>query len=215
MQRVARHVDEVDPDDPVLTVPDDRARLAVHQGPLYGRADSGEQRYGPGQHPGDVAGAGDAPGERRRLAPTVPDQLDVGREERRESVHVTVPQCIEELRSQPVAGSAVGHEAGPTERHVLAGSARELAARSLGAPDRGRDGGEVKGEHLAEHEDRALQRTEPFEQQQGRHGHRVGQLRRPRRVGVGVVEQRFGEPRSDVGLPADPGRLQHVESPPG
>ena len=37
---------------------------------------------------------------------------------------------------------------------------------------------EAEGEHLAQHEHRPLERAQPLEQQQGRHRHRVGQLRR-------------------------------------
>ena len=70
-------------------------------------------------------------------------------------------------------------------------------------------------EHLAQHEDRPLERAEPLEQQQRRHRHRVGQLRRPLRVLVGVGEQRLGEPRPDVLLPPDAGRAQHVDRDPG
>ena len=56
---------------------------------------------------------------------------------------------------------------------------------------------------------------QPLEQQQGRHRHRVRQLRRPLRVLVGVREQRLGQPLPDVGLPAYAGRAQHVDRDPG
>ncbi len=50
---------------------------------------------------------------------------------------------------------------------------------------------------------------------QGRHRHRVGQLRRPRGILIGVGDQRLGEPLPDVGLPPDAGRAQHVDRDPG
>ena len=113
------------------------------------------------------------------LPPPSPTIVHVGGEQFPQPVDVAVPEGVEEPRRQLLALLAVGLEPGPARVHVAPRPHRELAARRLRPAHRRRDLGEAEPEHLPQHEDRPLERAEPLEQQQGRHRHRVGQLRRP------------------------------------
>lgn len=119
-----------------------------------------------------------------------------------EAVHIALAQRLEEPRRQFRPLLVARLEPGPALGHVAPRPHHQLTARRLRAPHRRRDLGKAEVEHLPQHEHRPLQRTEPLQQQQGRHRHRVRQLRRPLRVLVGVGEQRLREPRPDVGLTA-------------
>ena len=170
-----------------------------------------EHREDRREHAGHVVGTDHAPGKRRRLASAIPDHLDVGSEQLPQSVDVAIPERIEEPRRQLLAFPAVRLEPRAPDVHVASRPDRELAARRLRPPDGSRDLGKAEPEHLPQHEDRPFERGQPLEQQQGRHRHRVRQLRRPLRILVGVGEQRLGEPLPDVRLPPDARRAQHVD----
>ncbi len=156
-----------------------------------------------------------APGQLRGLAAAVADQLDVSGEQLPQALDVAFPERAEEPRRQFLPLPAVRLEPGAPCVHVAPRPHRELAARRLRPSHGRRDLRKAEPEHLSQHEDRALERAEPLQQQQGRHRHRVGQLGRALRVLVGVGEQRLGEPLSDVLLPPDAGRAQHVDRDPG
>ena len=222
---VAHRADRLDPpveyverqgvEDLAVPVAEDRARLAVHLVWLHGHVDRDEPGEDRGKHPGHLAGADDAPGQLRGLASGVRDDLNVSGEQLPQALDVAFPERVEEPCRQFLPLPAVRVEPGASGVHVAPRPHRELAARRLRPPDRRRDLAEAEPEHLPQHEHRPLERAEPLEQQQGRHRHRVGQLRRPLRILVGVGEQRLGEPRPDIGLPPDAGRAQHVDRDPG
>ncbi len=148
------------------------------------------------------------------MPPPSADQLDVGSEQLPHSVDVAIAERIEEPRGQLLAFPAVRLEPGAPDSHVASRADSELAARRLRPPDGNCDLGKAESEHLPEHEDRPLQRGQPLKQQQGRHRHRIRQLRRPRRILIGVGEQRLGEPLPDVRLPPDTRRPQHIDRDP-
>jgi hypothetical protein len=102
----------------------------------------------------------------RRLAAGVPDQLNVGGEQFPQPVDVPIPEGVEESLSEFLALPPVGPKLGPARVHVAACPHRELATRRLRAPHRRRDLREAEPEHLPQHENRALERAEPLEQQQ-------------------------------------------------
>jgi transketolase len=222
---VAHRADRLDPpveyvkrqgvEDLAVPVAEDRARLAVHLVGLHSHVDRDEPGEGRGKHPGHIAGADDAPGQLRGLAAAVADDLNVSGEQLPQALDVAFGERVEEPRRQLIPLPAVRLEPRAPRVHVAPRPHRELAARRLRPPHRRRDLGEAEPEHLPQHEHRPLERAEPLEQQQGRHRHRVGQLRRALRVLVGVGEQRLGEPRPGVLLPPDAGRAQHVDRDPG
>jgi hypothetical protein len=96
----------------------------------------------------------------------VRDKLNVGGEQFPQPVDVPIPEGVEESLSEFLALPPVGLEPGPARVHVVARPHRELATRRLRAPHRRRDLREAEPEDLPQHENRALERAEPLEQQQ-------------------------------------------------
>jgi hypothetical protein len=211
----AEHVERHRGDHLAVPVAEDRARLPVHLTRLYSRADPGQYREDRREHAGHVAGAGHAPGERRRLASPVPDHLNVGGQQFPQPVDVAVTDRGEEAGRQLVAFPAVHLEPGAPVAHMAPAADRELAAGRLGPADGRGDLGKAEPEYIPEHEYRPLEGAEPLQQQQRRHGQRVSQFRRPRRIFIRVGQERLREPRPGIGLPPDAGRSQHVDGDPG
>lgn len=73
----------------------------------------------------------------------------------------------------------------------------------------------VEAEQLPQHEHGALQRAEAFQQEQRRQRQRVGQLRRPLGIVVGLSGHRFGEPVPDIGLSSGTCGAQLINTDPG
>jgi len=70
-------------------------------------------------------------GERRRLSSTVPDHLDISREQLPQLLDVAIANRAETTRRQHLAFGAVDLEPGAPIVHVAPGSDRELAAGGL------------------------------------------------------------------------------------
>lgn len=62
----------------------------------------------------------DGPGQLRGLAATVPDELDIGRQQTLQSVHFPLRQSLEEAPRQLLPLLAVRFEPGPSLVHVTA-----------------------------------------------------------------------------------------------
>ena len=205
------HVERHGADDLAVPIAEDRTGLAIQLAGLHSCVDAGEGREIHGEHAGDIVGAEHGPGQRGCFASTVTDQLDIGGEQLGQSVDIAVPECLKEPRRQLIPFPAIGLEPRTPDAHVPPRSHHQLSARRLGPANGTGNLIEPEPEHLPEHKHRPFQRGQPFEQQQDRHGHRIRQLRRPRRVRIRVGEQRLREPLPDVLLAPDPRRAQHID----
>jgi len=100
---------------------------------------------------------------------------------------------------------------GPSSGHELAACCRRPAHDFRHLAVR-------KAEDLAEHEGRALGRTERFQQDEHRHAHRLVEghaVLRAKRQGCRThADDRLGQPRADITLALNPGGLQHIEADP-
>ena len=223
--RIDHRADRLDPpaeqverqraDHLAVPIAEDRTRLPIHVAWLDAgvpiRTSSGKFMA---ENAGHLVGAGHRIGECRRLAATVPDHLDVRSEQLLQTVDVAFTKGVEESRGQLVSLPAIRLEPRTSLVHVATRAHRELPARRLRATHCRRNLGEAEPEHLAQDEDRALERAEPFEQHQGGHRHRVRQLCRPFRVLVRVGEQRLRKPLPDVLLTTHACRPEDIDRDP-
>jgi hypothetical protein len=88
---------------------------------------------------------------------------------------------------------------------MATGAARELAAGSRLAADRGRDFLEAEAEHVMKQEGSALQRRQALQRHQQGQGHVVDLV-------LSRFHNRLGQPRADVGLAPTPDRLEPVQA---
>src|SRR5919198_5277720 len=86
---------------------------------------------------------------------------------------------------------------------MTAGADVQLPAIALAALDDLRNLAVVVVEDLAEQEDGALDRRQALQQDEERHRERVGGLGLRGGIGLGVGQERFGQPLADVLLAAD------------
>ena len=150
--------------------------------------------------------------ESRSLPPAVAVGHRVGREHADEAIQVAAGDRVEEPARELVLARARGLEPWLALADVPARSHGDLTAVLLGLADDLRDLVEAVLEHLAQQEDRALDRGEALEEHQEAHREGVGGLGVANDIVLLLGQERLGEPGADVALPSHASRTQVVDA---
>jgi len=177
-----------------------------------GRRLGGEPR----EEAGDVACADHRAPCRGDAAAAVGAGDHVLREDSEEPLDIPLAGGEEEAGEEAVVHRGVGGSRSAFGVEALAGAPVDLAAVRLGLPDHFGDLAVAEAERFPEDEDGALDRAEPFEEEEERGREVVGAVVVASGV-AGQVDERildegFGEPGSDVLETSGPGRFQGVDA---
>ena len=172
------------------------------------------QGHDAGDEPGHLGGPVHGLARGHHLAAAVAVGRRVGGQHRDQRVGVALGGGAQEALGQLGALGAVGVEARAAVLDVALGPHQQLAAVVRRALHHPRDLLVLVAEHLAQQEHRALDRAQLLQQHQERLRQRVRGLGALVGAGLGVGQQRLGQPGADVGLTAHARRAQVVDREP-